>query len=176
MLAGAELIVDRCTFQLNDPYSIFIKGGTDATILASRFTYSGAQSQSLWVKQQQAALKMAGAHASGMWQKMMKETSRMCGVYVAVNYGGNIIVRGNAFQGPPECGIYEEEASTSLPAGSKITQGKVLGTWSKRATAADNLMLGTQAAGKPASTSGTAWQDMACLSADHVYVWVSSAT
>jgi hypothetical protein len=145
--AGAEVVVDRSTFELNDPYSIFIKGGTDVTALASRFTFTGGQSSAPWVKQQQAALKMAGAAAGAALHKINKETSRTSGIYVAVNYGGNVTVRGCAFSGPSDHAIFEEE-SLSLPAAATIGS-KMMGGWSKRVTAADNLMLGTQASGEP---------------------------
>ena len=111
---GAQVVVQRCALQMNDPYNILVKGGSDASISASQFTFAGRSSKSPW-----AQGTAGGANL------------KLTGVHVAINYGGEVQVFGCAFSGTQELGIDEE--STSL-----VSTSKTFGTWTKPALVLEN--------------------------------------
>ncbi|GLC40177.1 HSP70/90 co-chaperone [Pleodorina starrii] len=104
---GASLVARGCQLEDNDPYSFFVQGGTDAAILACRIIYTGAGSKFDWGLAAAAAGgglggKLAGATAAAA------PPVRQSGVRVAVNFGGNVVVVGNAFCGPEDLALVEE--------------------------------------------------------------------
>ncbi|PNH12438.1 hypothetical protein TSOC_000697, partial [Tetrabaena socialis] len=128
--SGASLVARGCRLELNDPYSFFIKGGTDARILGCQVVYSGAPSKCAW----------RGFHTLAPKQS---------GVVVGVNYGGSVDLIGNAFGGREDLAYIEEiKQAKHLPkAGAKggreagpMAQAlaKRMGLWSKPVAAERN--------------------------------------
>lgn len=109
---GCQAVVQRCDFQMNDPYAVLVKGASDASISASRFVFAGKSGKSTWaVNQGSGALKLSG-------------------VRVAVNYGGEVQVFSCAFSGGRNLGVDEEAIDRRL--------GSMSGMWSKPALALQN--------------------------------------
>ncbi|KAL1522120.1 hypothetical protein AB1Y20_021762 [Prymnesium parvum] len=108
---GAQVVIERCAFQMNDPYSILVKGASDLSVFACQFTFAGKSSKSFYVQQ-------CGGRVANL-----------AGVHVAINYGGEVQVCACAFSGPRELGI--EEECLGLHA-------RVGGMWSKPALSLQN--------------------------------------
>eukprot|EP00899_Mesostigma_viride_P006588 jgi/Mesvir1/15930/Mv08253-RA.1 len=113
---GARVIIQGCLLEANDPFSAYIKGGTDAIIAACQLHYSGAKSKSSW---------------QGNGPK-----ARQTGIEVAVNYHGCVEVVGNAFVGPEELAI--SELSTADNALKAKIGSKAMGIWSRPVIAQRN--------------------------------------
>lgn len=116
---GAQVVLQRCEFRMNDPYNILVKGASDASISASQFTFAGKSSKSSWAQRTRggAALKRSGVH-------------------VAINYGGEVHVFGCAFSGTRELGI-DEECVSSNSAYTFLAR-QLTRTWTKPALVLDN--------------------------------------
>jgi hypothetical protein len=61
--SGCRATVSRCRLEGNDPYAMFVKGGTDVCITACQFVFHGGSSaKSAWAKRVgKGKLKLAGA-------------------------------------------------------------------------------------------------------------------
>ena len=78
--SGVRLTMQQCLLEKNDPYSVFIKGGSDAIIRACQISFTGGTSKSPW---------------QGLSAKARQE-----GIHVGINYHGSISLIGNTFCGP----------------------------------------------------------------------------
>lgn len=109
--ASAELI--RCRLETNDPFSLFIKGGSDASVAACQFVYGGKSAKSMWSKQ------VCGGKALDL-----------TAVQVGVNFHGVVELFGNAFAGPEKLALVEElNVATIKPA--QLQHIRAMGMWSK---------------------------------------------
>ncbi|EFJ39514.1 hypothetical protein VOLCADRAFT_100877 [Volvox carteri f. nagariensis] len=127
---GTSVLARGCLLEDNDPYAFFIKGGTDASILACRIHYSGARSKCDWgisaggiggggIGGGRGGVRGRGAAAAA--------PMRQTGIYIGVNYGGTVTIVGNAFVGPEEMAIVEEGVGSAEVA----IKARCLGFWSK---------------------------------------------
>ncbi|KAI9354633.1 hypothetical protein DFJ73DRAFT_775797 [Zopfochytrium polystomum] len=107
---GATVAIHKCHFESNDPVSVFIKGGSNCTISASSFIFTGKPA------------------------KWGLEKIQQRGVHVAVNYAGNVDVIGSAFAGPEHIeGIHEAREHLGRH------RAAAMGMWSKPIRAERNL-------------------------------------
>lgn len=61
--SGCRVEVHGCRLERNDPFNVYVKGGTDAMITANQFVYGGKSAKSMWAQKTGGgrALAMAGA-------------------------------------------------------------------------------------------------------------------
>ena len=105
--SGVRLILQQCRLEHNDPYCLFIKGGSDASVRACQVIYTGAKIKCNW---------------GGMSAQSKQE-----GIHVGVNYGGGVALIGNAFCGPKDLAVHEEASDITATM-------RQMGMWSKPAT------------------------------------------
>lgn len=123
---GAQVCVYASTLIYNDPYGIFVKGGSDLSLAACRLDISNRESKSPFTIQQKAFLSNGPRHLKQLMGKMLKQS----GLTIGVNYNGDVSVSSCVTVGNDESrGIVEE--SSSMPS---VLPMKLSGMYSKSPT------------------------------------------
>ncbi|GFR46790.1 hypothetical protein Agub_g8421, partial [Astrephomene gubernaculifera] len=136
--SGASLVAQGCRLEGNDPYGVFVKGGTDATIVACQVLVADAVSQSEWWKHMAASHAAMGPGAAALSAGLGLQKQRQTGVQVGVNFGGCVNIVGNAFAGPQQLAIVEEMHDSRMVSAREKEMSRRMGMWSKPAVVEKN--------------------------------------
>jgi len=108
---GAQVSVFGCTFSQNDPHSVYIKGGSDLSIAASRIEFSEAESKSPYTAQLKRMMPSNGPRH--MKKSFLSKSLKQSGITIAVNYSGSISISSCVTVGvDPLLGVVNESEMT----------------------------------------------------------------
>ena len=85
---GAQACVYACTLTHNDPHCVYVKGGSDLAIAASRLEFASKETKPPWTSLQ----RKARSNLPGNLKRSVGGSFKQSGLSIGINYNGNISV------------------------------------------------------------------------------------